>query len=246
MPFIYLGEFVRLAVEPAAITLAAQVAGRMLAARTAPWAYNFFWWAVFSLVVIPFAVSWTCLAVRGREATKDRSWFTMGRRELKYLLTGLAMSLVLGGPVTVCFYGAYLHAWSLPLTLLAFAVLAIALGVAMRFAFVLPAIALDDFRGFKEAWHQTRSTVLRILGVVLLSLLPINLLQSILRHQQKNPPGDYLSLFVLAVADVTVIFLSSVVSIGAVARCYRFKAGIGSVAELILEDAGLTPDNQPD
>jgi len=230
LPFARFGQFMRLAIEPALITAGAQAGGGLLVAKTGRSEFYLLWWAVYGLVAIPFSVSWTCLAVRGGEAISKRRWFTFGARELKYLAVSLGMAFVLFGPAAVCFYVAFLMGWRPSVLVLASVIFVVGIAVGLRLGFALPAIALDTFGGFKLAWEQTRSTILRILGVGFLSNLPINCGQSILRQVEHETFGQ-LSAPIVAVViatDILALFLSVAVAAGAVAFCYSYRSGSGS------------------
>jgi|SRR6516162_8506088 hypothetical protein len=104
--------------------------------------------------------------------------------------------------------------------------------------FILPAIALDSFRGFKMAWNQTHSTVLRIVTILFLSGLTLNCGASIV-HRAESSVRLPSRLIVLGIMDLLLTFLSLAVQMGAIAICYRLRVGSQIVALPLCEDATL-------
>ncbi len=88
--------------------------------------------------------------------------------------------------------------------------------------FVLTTLALDRYAGLSAAWEQTKGIVLRILGVVGLSGIPIGLAHRIVVRIGQSAATGTAALLVLGLLDVGITFLSSAVTIGAIALCYRF------------------------
>jgi len=151
------------------------------------------------------------------------------------------VTLLLVGPATLCVYISYTLGWPIWLLVLAAAIGLAEIVIGLRFAFILPAIALDNFQGPKLAWEQTRSTVLRIMGVIALSSLPINCGTSIVRRAESSTK-QIQALIVLGLADLLLMFLSLVVSSGAVAICYRFRMGSQSVGLPLSADVAPVHD----
>ena len=243
LPFDHLGQFARLATVPLVITAASQVIGGLLVALSAHSAFNFFWLAIFTVVAVPFSAGWTRFAVLGSAGVSNRSWFSFGHRELKYLIYSAGLALAIFGPAALCVYISYALGWSVWLLILAAVLGATEIVAGFRFMFILPAIALDSFRGVKTAWKQTRSTVLRTLAIIIISGLPINCGASIVRrvgNSVRQPSG----FLVLGVVDLLLTFLSLAVEIGAIAICYRFRvnsqtAALHPSADATLADADL-------
>jgi hypothetical protein len=223
LPLGYFRQLFRFAFVPILIIGAAQALGGVITVATGRKVFYGLWWLPYGILVIPFSVSWARLAILGVGGNLGRRWSTFGAREVKYLSISLAISFLLFGPAAVCFYFAYLKDWaSLPFIVgLAFLMLGLVIGT--RFFFLLPAIAVDSYRGLKSVWQQSHSVVLRIMAVVLLSSLPINCGESILRRVEASVKDVPLIVLVLGFGDVLLLFVSAAVTTGAVALCYRIR-----------------------
>ena len=223
LPVGYFRQFFRFAFEPMLLVYVAQILSGVLAAR---WGHNFFyglWWLPYTILTVPFFISWTRLVVLGLDSNADRGWHTLRRKEFKYLSVSLAIAVLFFGPPALFFYLAYSMEWAAAPLILACIILIVEIALGLRFTFLLPAIAVDSYRGLKTAWTQTRSVVLRIMAVIFLSVLPINCGTAIL-HEIERAAADQPSLvLVLGTADVFLLFLSGAVTAGAIAVSYRFR-----------------------
>lgn len=71
-----------------------------------------------------------------------------------------------------------------------FALFLVAVFLTLRFAFVLPAVAVDEKYGFKDSWIHTRGQVWRMLFGVLLLVLPMAILSLIIVTVSTAGSGD--------------------------------------------------------
>jgi hypothetical protein len=169
-------------------------------------------------------VGWTKLAVEGAAAVDDTPYFRFGRTETRCLVGSILLAVFVFGPGGIGMLWAYYSGWAaVPLTV-AVTVLLIEVVVGWRFTFVLTTLALDRYQGVKEAWYQTKGMVLRLLGVILLSGIPLNLIRPIeLRIGSSAVIAIPALIPIWKTLDVTVLFLHAAVSAGAIALCYRFR-----------------------
>lgn len=233
LPLGYFRQFFRFAFVPMLIVLAAQILGGVLAAVSGRKVFYGLWWLAYGIVAVPFSVSWTRLAVLGVDSNVDRSWFTFGVREFKYLSTSLVIALLLCGPPGTCLYIAYSMNWAALPLVLGLVLLLVEVAIGLRFTFLLPAIALDSYRGLEAVWKQTRSVVLRIMAVIFLSGLPINCGTAILHQIESASANQPSLLLVLGTADILLLFLSGAVTAGAIAVSYRFRTEREAAAEVL-------------
>jgi hypothetical protein len=229
LPFKCFAQFLRLCFWPMLIVWVSQFIGGALAVVTEHRLSYVLWWLVYGITIVPFSISWTRLVVLGAASNTDRSSYTFGKKEFKYLSVSLAIIVLFFGPLTLLMIVAN-SIKSVPLPLVfGCVVLVTELAVAIRFTFILPAIALDSYKGLKAAWRQTRSVALRIMAVIFLSGLPINCATSILHTIEKSsadqPP---LFLIVLGTVDVLLLFLSAAVTAGALAVSFRQRMNLAS------------------
>jgi hypothetical protein len=252
LPFQHPGLFMRLAVVPLAMIVAVQVAGGFLAENgpafeplvltdqwafyalllRGHWAFYGLWLLIFWVVSAPFWVGWTRFSVLGTEGVSDYSWFTFRARELKCLAAFLVITVLVAGPILLCVYIGYALHWSVSALVLAAVIGVAEIVVGLRFTFVLPAIALDSFAGVRSAWNQTRSTILRIMGAIFLTFLPINCGGAIVHRAERSAQLPS-SLIVLGLLGLLLVFLSLAVEVGAIAICYRFRTGLPSTGAAI-------------
>jgi hypothetical protein len=228
LPFVHFGLFLRLAAVPAAITAALGFGAGPLVRLIGQSAALALLLLTLTVVPVPLWVAWTRFTVLGNTGVDHYSWFTFGTREMKFVAAQVAMMLAYLGPAAICVYISYALYWSVPSLVLA-AVIGIAeIVVGIRLVFILPAIAVDGFRGLRAAWDQTRSTVLRILGAVALAGLPIFFVQSIVYYAQQS--AQLPILVVLSLAHMLLFFLSLIVWAGVIAICYSLRGDLQDVA----------------
>ncbi len=229
LPFKHLQVFVRLAAVPVGLTILSQFIGGFLASVTGHWYFNGVWLGFLDFCGVPFFVGWTKLAVEGTASVADRSYFTFGRVEIRYLVAQIILSVLLVGPVGICLWWAYDSNWAAAPIAMTVTALVIVLWVGWRFMFLLTALALDRYAGVNAAWRQTKGVVLRILGVITLSSIPISFARGIVgRIIGSSVATDVTSVLTLRIYGIATLFLSTAVFTGAIALCYRFKiAGSG-------------------
>jgi hypothetical protein len=240
LPFKHFGEFLRFSFWPMMIMWISQWVSGTLAVATGYAPFGLLWLPAYWTISVPFSVSWMRLAILGVGGNTGRSWHTFGRKEFKFLLMLLTMTLLfllfLVVPSALVLYIAYLMEWAAVPLILACVLLIANIAVGIRFTFIWPAIAVDSYVGLKTAWKQTRSVVLRIIAVCFLSQFPIgfgigfetSILRRIILHLSETTSADQAPLLVvLGAADVFVevllLFLSTAVNAGAIAVSFRYR-----------------------
>jgi hypothetical protein len=148
------------------------------------------------ILFTPFAVAWTKLAIRGREAVARHPAFAYSRTQSMYLLATavviVAMIVCIGIPFVLLRYAQR----NLDNQLMLLAGVAIFLGLCvylvgyLRLVFVFPAIAIGRYAGISAAWKQTAGNIERIAAIIVLSYLPYWLIQRIFEwYMGYHPPG---------------------------------------------------------
>jgi len=227
LPFRRFPLFVRFALVPVVLTILSQIVSRYLASHTGHWYFYLLWILPFGLLSVPFSVGWIKLAVEGTESIANRSSFQFGRVEERYFIASLLLTTVLFGPGLICLWWAYSSGWAAIPIILTTIIFVTGIVVGWRFMFLLTSIALDRFAGLEDSWRQSKGLVLRTLGVALLSYLPIAIARPLVDRllSPLAATGSPPLLAVVAMTDVTALFLSSAITAGAIALCYQFKMG---------------------
>jgi hypothetical protein len=148
------------------------------------------------ILFTPFAVAWTKLAIRGREAVAKHPAFAYSRTQWMYLLASVvvivAMIVCVGLPFVLVRYAQ--QNFDNQLMLLAGAVLVLGFGIHLiaylRLVFVFPAIAIGRYAGISAAWKQTAGNIERIAAIIFLSYLPYWLIRQAFEwYIGYHPPG---------------------------------------------------------
>ncbi|MFZ0679775.1 hypothetical protein [Candidatus Binatus sp.] len=148
------------------------------------------------ILFTPFAVAWTKLAIRGRQAVAKHPAFAYSRTQLIYLLATMVMIVALticgGFPFALLRYAQRI--FDNQLVLLAgggfFLGLCVYLIGYLRLGFVFPAIAIGRYAGIAAAWKQTAGNIERLAAIVVLSYLPYWLIRQAFEwYTGYHPPG---------------------------------------------------------
>lgn len=225
LPFQHFSLFARLAFVPVVLTILSQIMSEYLANRTGHWYFYLLWLLAFGFVSIPFYVGWTKFAVEGKASIANRSSVQFGRVERRAFIASVLVTTAIFGPVLIGLWWSYSSGWA-PIPIIVTVIISVALiAFGWRFMFLLTTIALDRFAGLGESLRQTRGIVLRTLGVTFLSALPIDLARSVVNRilSPLAATGSPPLLALVAMTDVTALFLSSATTAGAIALCYKFK-----------------------
>jgi hypothetical protein len=227
LPFRHFPLFVRFALVPVVLTILSQFVCRYLASRTEHRYLYLLWLLPFWLLSVPFSVGWIKLAVEGTESIANRSSFQFGRVEERYFIASILFTTVLFGPGLISLWWAYSSGWAAIPIIVTALIFVTGIVVGWRFMFFLTTIALDRFAGLEDSWRQTKGVVLRTLGVAILSYLPIAIARPLVVRllSPLAATGSPPLLAVVAMTDVTALFLSSAITAGAIALCYQFKMG---------------------
>jgi hypothetical protein len=151
---------------------------------------------VHFIVFTPFAVAWTKLAIRGREAVAKHPAFAYSRTQWMYLLASTAMIVAamvcVGIPFVLVLH--FQRNFEHDLTLLAGGGFFVGLGIYLigylRLVFVFPAVAIGRYSGISAAWKQTAGNIERLAAIIFLSYLPYWFIQRIFEwYMGYHPPG---------------------------------------------------------
>ena len=144
-------------------------------------------WAVTMLVVILgfvpytiFGVSWHRLTLLGPSAGAPSVTPAWDRRHSRFLGYALAVTLIGYGLSTAIVLGGVLLAVPLGESAVLIVALAVAVGgstaffyMMMRLSFVFPAVAVDEAYRLVHAWSHTRGQGFRLIGLVILTAVPM-------------------------------------------------------------------------
>ncbi len=144
-------------------------------------------WALTMLVVILgfvpytiFGVSWHRLTLLGPSAGAPSVTPAWKRRHSRFLGYALAITLIGYGLVVVIALSGVLLATPLGASAVLFLPLVVVFGgsivfvyMMMRLSFVFPAVAVDETYRLAHAWTHTRGQGFRLIGLMLLTALPL-------------------------------------------------------------------------
>jgi hypothetical protein len=148
------------------------------------------------ILFTPFAVAWTKLSIRGREAVARHPAFAYSRTQGMYLLATtvmiVAMTVCVGLPFVLVLY--FQRNFEHELMLLAGGGFLVGLGIYLigylRLVFVFPAVAIGRYSGISATWKQTAGNIERLAAIIFLSYLPYWLIQRMFEwYMGYHPPG---------------------------------------------------------
>ena len=130
------------------------------------------------LLLTPFSVAWTKLAIRGSGAVANHPSFSYSRTQWLYLLAVAAMMAALlvlvGIPYVIILNGQ--RNFDNHISLFGGTAMMLGLGIYaigyVRLAFVFPAIAIGRYAGIRAAWKQTAGNIERLAAILVLAVLP--------------------------------------------------------------------------
>jgi hypothetical protein len=197
LPFKYLPELVKFGKMPFMLILAVDVFCYGLERQDVSKSLTGSLMLIAHFILFtPFAVAWTKLAIRGRQAVAQHPAFAYSRTQLMYLLATAAMVLALTICVGIPFVVVrnFQRNFENQLMLLAgggfFLGLCIYLVGYLRLGFVFPAIAVGRYAGISAAWKQTAGNIERLAAIVVLSYLPYWLIRQVFEwYMGCHPPG---------------------------------------------------------
>jgi hypothetical protein len=184
---------------------------------------------LFLLGVVPmtlFAVGWLRVLLLGPAAAPGLG-LRWGRRETRFLLLGIWISL-LAGLAVIFPLGALFAFLGSSAALLPFALGAAMLGylyILLRLSLALTAVAIDESGGFSESWAATQGVSGRFLLIVVLTALPFQL-AALLLPVLLAAVGLYdAAPFASLLAGVALGYLVSAAALAAIALAYRRLRG---------------------
>ncbi len=198
LPFRYLPELAKYGGIPFLLSLVAKAINFLIVREDAPAYISQIWMmAAHFALFTPFSVTWTKLAIYGREAIANHPPFAYSRTEWRYLLATILMMvsfvIIAVPPIALLRYGQLNFDNQIVAVagLLSVAALfLITLGFFRLAVFVFPAIAIDKHAGLSAAWRQTAGNLERLAAIVVLSYLPYYIVRKILdRAIGYQPPG---------------------------------------------------------
>lgn len=222
LPFRYLRELAKYGWIPFLLSLGANAINFLIVREDAPKYVSQIWMmAAHFALFTPFSVTWTKLAIYGREAIANDPPFAYSRTVWLYLLATILMmvsiTIIAAPPLALLRYGQanfdnQLVAAAGVLSIAA--IFLVALGFFRIAAFVFPAIAIGKYAGLSAAWKQTAGNLERLAAIVILSYLPYYIVRKILeRAIGYHPPGlkaaAAASLYMLLAAMVTTALAGS-------------------------------------
>lgn len=148
------------------------------------------------VLLTPFSVAWTKLAIRGPKAIAKHPQFSYSRTQWFYLLAVAVMMAALlvlvGMPYVIIRYGQ--RNFDNQITLLGETAAMLAIGIYaiayVRLAFVFPAIAIGRYAGIRNAWEQTAGNIERLAAILVLAYLPYLIIRQAFEwYMGYHPPG---------------------------------------------------------
>ncbi|TQV76202.1 hypothetical protein [Denitrobaculum tricleocarpae] len=114
-------------------------------------------------------VAWHRLTLLGPEHGRPRFLYAIRRRHWRFFANAL---LVLTIVIIAVFLTVLLLTTIMPPAVMAFLVSIVYIALLVKFAFVFPAIAVDENYGLLNAWKQSRGQELRLVAGFVLCFLP--------------------------------------------------------------------------
>lgn len=148
------------------------------------------------VLLTPFSVTWTKLAIYGRPAIASEPPFAYSRTSWIYLLASTVMIVLL----TICVGpGATLLRYSqqtldnriaVEAAMLILAGLFVFAVIFVRLAFIFPAIAIGKYAGIAASWRQTAGNLERLAAIMILSYAPYYVIRRVFEwFMGYHPPG---------------------------------------------------------
>ena len=197
MPFRYLQALVKFGWIPFAGSLAVRfVCFLLLREDVSRGVTSILMGITHFILFTPFTVTWTKLAIQGRQAVEKRRAFAYTRTEWMYLLATVVMItaflVLVISPLLLGLQGQRNFEHQIEFLGIGGSVLGLGVFVVgyVRLAFVFPAIAIGRYAGIRVAWRQTAGNLERLAAIILLSYLPYYLIrQAFFWWMGYHPPG---------------------------------------------------------
>ncbi|SDG30674.1 hypothetical protein SAMN05216241_108107 [Limimonas halophila] len=126
-----------------------------------------------------FLVDWLRLVLLGPEQAGTGPRLSVGGRDARMLASGILVAvLALLASIPGIVLGMLAGGSPVAGVVAALVTLLLALTAAVSFGLVLPAVAVDRSLGMGAAWSAARPVLVKIAGIVALTLLPVHLLVS--------------------------------------------------------------------
>ncbi len=197
MPFLYLPELLKFGWIPFAAILAIDLICFGLQREDVSRGVTSGLMTISHFVLLtPFSVAWTKLAIRGPQAVAKHPQFSYSRTQWFYLLADAAMMAALlvlvGIPLVVLLYGQ--RNFDHQITMLGETTALLGLGIYavayVRLSFVFPAIAIGRYAGIRDAWKQTAGNIERLAAILVLAFLPYLIIRQAFEwYMGYHPPG---------------------------------------------------------
>jgi hypothetical protein len=242
LPFRYFPSFLHLAIVPVGLIFLSAFLGGLLAGLTGHSFFNFLWIGCTFFFQAPFFVGWAKLVAEGSSSIGERSYFTFGTTEKRFVIASILLPAFLFVPGGVAGWWAYNSGSATVPIVVATMLFVIGITIGFRLMFLLTTIALERYAGLKETWHLSKGVVLRTFLIVMLAGIPIHLFDTIVRRNfQQSSYTDISTGIGLGILDIGLRFLSSATTIGALVLCYQFKTGETTEHEAPLVSTGFEP-----
>jgi hypothetical protein len=197
MPFRYLPELVKFGWIPFAAILAIDLICFGLLREDVSRGVTGGLMAISHFVLLtPFSVAWTKLAIRGRQAVAKHPQFFYSRTQWLYLLAVTVMAAALlalvGIPYVILRYGQ--RNFDSQISLFGGTTMMLGLGIYViayvRLSFLFPAIAIGRCVGIRDAWKQTAGNIERLAAILVLAFLPYWIIRQAFEwYMGYHPPG---------------------------------------------------------
>jgi hypothetical protein len=181
---------------------------------------------VHAIVIAPFAVAWSKIAVDGPTAVESPA-LPLGRTEVWYAVANVAIwflfllpVLPLMGLVTTARQGGDEAMMGVAGILALAAMLAVAFAL-VRMSFLFPAIATGRYQGIRAAWTQTRG-YLEALGAIEAGVCVPFFIAWLLARRFRTPDEGYVEWFALYALGDAVLLLWEAGFVVAPGLAYEF------------------------
>lgn len=173
-----------------------------------------------------FLVDWLRLLLLGPGPATTGPRMTLRGRDFRFLWRGILVTLVgFLGALPVALLAPMLMSMG-GIVLVAILSVVLAVTAMMAVGLVLPATALDLNFGFGDSWRATKAVLSSLLGLVLVTVLPVHLLAMLVAMLYGATMGMHGLLVPLMALSIAMEFIELAVIGALLATVYRRRVGV--------------------
>lgn len=219
--------------------------------------FEFDWWLVVSVVYLAlwvmFAVAWHRRYLRPAEAPTVRTALSWGRRQTRFLLLAVFLSIttgvilwggsvaadrigvdLVGGERASGIEGLILVLRVLARTVLALVVILLMMLVYARLSMLFPSTAVDHRMSPVECWKLTRgngarlATILALIVITAIVCLKLLAFAGAMAHDTLGLPFNTTVLFLVHILELGINFVGTAAGVSALSFAYRELMTVGA------------------